>query len=84
MTRTDRLSEELRRRAESLPHQHPLSLADVQRRARGMRRTGYAVTGLAAAAVLAVTVPLGIAADERLDRTATGPVDRPREDRSSV
>lgn len=80
MTDTDRLTEELRRqaqaRARSLTDQHPLSLDDVRGRARGIRRRRYAVTGLAAAAVVAVTVPLGVAVTDRLDRTPThGPAD---------
>ena len=82
MNGIDRLTEELRHQAESLPDQQPLTLADVQGRARGIRRRRYAVTGLAAAAVLAVSVPLGLAAGDRLDRTSEGPVDRPGERRS--
>ena len=84
MTSTERLTEELRRQAQALPDQHPLTLADIQGRARGIRRRRYAASGLAAAAVLAVTVPLGLAAGDRLDRTSPGPVDRPSEGRSVI
>ena len=88
MTSTDRLTEELRRQAEQitrgLPDQHPLTLDDVRGRARGIRRRRYAATGLAAAAVVAVTVPLGVLAGDRLDRTSTDPVDRPGENRTLV
>ena len=88
MTGTERLAEELRRQAQDrtrgLPDHHPLSLQDVQSRARGIRRRRYAASGLAATAVLAVTVPLGLAAGDRFDRTSTGPVDRPGERRSVV
>ena len=84
MNNTERLTEELRRQAQVLPDQHPITLADVQGRARGIRRRRYAASGLAAAAVLAVTVLLGLAAGDRLDRTSTGPVDRPSEGRSVI
>ena len=70
MNSTDRLTEELRRQARGLSDQHPLTLQDVQGRARGLRRRRHAVTGLAAAAVLAVVVPLGLAAGDYLDRSA--------------
>ncbi len=75
MNETDRLAEALRRQAEGVPDQH-LTLGDVQTRARGIRRRRYAATGLAAAAVLAVVVPLGLAAGDRLDRDL-GPVGDP-------
>ena len=53
----------LQRRADGVGWEsgdHPLSLVDVQGRARGIRRRRVAAGGLAAAAVLAVAVPLGL------------------------
>ena len=76
MNSTDRLTEELRRQAQGLTDQHPLTLQDVQGKARSIRRRRHAVTGLAAAAVLAAVVPLGLAADDYLDRSG-GPAGDP-------
>jgi hypothetical protein len=69
MSDHDRLAETLRGRAESLGDQHPLSLDDVRGRATGIRRRRRVVTGLAAAAVLAVAVPAGIAVTDRAAET---------------
>lgn len=55
----------LQHRADGLGDDHPLSLDDVKGRARGIRRRRVAVSGLAAAAVLAIAVPVGL--------DATGP-----------
>jgi len=69
MTDHDRLSDTLRGRADSLGDQHPLSLDDVKGRATGIRRRRRAVTGLAAAAVLAVAVPTGLSVVDRTSGT---------------
>ena len=68
MNTHDELRGALQRRADGVgwdAGDHPLDLADVQGRARGIRRRRVAVSGLAAAAVLAVAVPVGL--------NATGP-----------
>lgn len=55
----------LQRRADGAgwePGDQPLSLSDVQGRARGIRRRRVAVSGLAAAVVLAIAVPVGLSA----------------------
>jgi hypothetical protein len=65
MTDLDPLTEALRRRASDLDHPSPLTLDDVKGRARGIRRRRMAVSGLAAAAVVAVAVPTGIAVSDR-------------------
>ena len=55
------LGRALRERADTMNgDEHPLSLADVKGRARGIRRRRVAVSGLAAAAVIAVAVPAGL------------------------
>ncbi|HET6561519.1 MAG TPA: hypothetical protein VFG72_06565 [Marmoricola sp.] len=77
MTDHDRLTDTLRGRAASLGDQHPLSLDDVKGRATGIRRRRRVVSGLAAAAVLAVAVPAGIAVSDRTASTTrpdSGPV----------
>ena len=63
MTEDRGLTDALHRRADQLGTTHPLSLEDVQGRARGIRRRRTAVSGLAAAAVLAVAVPVGLSLD---------------------
>lgn len=60
MTEDRGLTEALQRRADELGTTHPLSLEDVQGRARGIRRRRTALSGLAAAAVLAVAAPIGL------------------------
>jgi hypothetical protein len=67
MTDHDRLADTLRGHADSLGDQHPLTLDDVKGRATGIRRRRRVVSGLAAAAVLAVAVPAGLSV---VDRTA--------------
>lgn len=77
MTHHDRLADALRGHADTLGDQHPLSLDDVKRRATGIRRRRRAVGGLAAAAVLGVAVPAGLAVSDRAASTTrpdTGPV----------
>lgn len=61
MTDHEPLRDALRHRADQLGDSHPLTLDDVKGRATGIRRRRNAVSGLAAAAVLAVAVPVGIA-----------------------
>ncbi len=68
MSDQDRLGEALRHRADDLTDQHPLTLADVQGRARGIRRRRIAVSGLAAAAVLAIAVPAGLVVGGQVGR----------------
>lgn len=63
MNHEDRIGATLRRHAEDVTHGHPLGLDDVKHRARGLRRRRTAVSGLAAAAVLAVAVPVGLSLD---------------------
>lgn len=77
MTDHDRLADTLRGRAATVGDQHPLTLDDVKGRATGIRRRRRVVTGLAAAAVLAVAVPAGIAVTDRTASTTRpdrGPV----------
>lgn len=77
---TDRLGQALRSRADqvTLGSDHPVSLADVKHKARGIQRRRAAVSGLAAAAVLAVAVPAGIAVNNRVtDNGTTGPAATP-------
>ncbi len=50
----------LQRRADGVGDDHPFTLDDVRGRARGIRRRRVAVGGLAASAVLAIAVPLGL------------------------
>jgi hypothetical protein len=69
MSDHDRLADALRGRADSLGDQQPLTLDDVKGRASGIRRRRRAVAGLAAAAVLAVAVPAGIALTDRSSDT---------------
>ena len=66
MTHQDPLRDALRSRADQLGDASPLSLDDVKGRARGIRRRRAAVTGLAAAAVLSIAVPAGIAVSDRV------------------
>ncbi len=61
MTDHDPLRAALRGKADELGPDHLLTLDDVKGRARGIRRRRVAVSGLAAAAVLAVAVPVGLA-----------------------
>jgi hypothetical protein len=78
MSDHDRLAEGLRRRADQLDDASPLTLDDVRGRARSIRRRRTAVSGLAAAAVLAVAVPIGMAVDDRVtSRPDEGPVAGP-------
>jgi hypothetical protein len=63
----DPIGDALRRKADEVgDHDHPLDLDDVKGRARGIRRRRLAVSGLAAAAVLAVATPFGAALDHRV------------------
>ncbi|QIK65438.1 hypothetical protein G7072_02965 [Nocardioides sp. HDW12B] len=50
----------LQRRADGVGDDHPFTLDDVKGRAHGIRRRRIAVSGLAAAAVLAIAVPVGL------------------------
>ncbi len=50
----------LQRHADGVGDDHPFTLDDVKGRAHGIRRRRIAVSGLAAAAVLAIAVPLGL------------------------
>jgi hypothetical protein len=78
MSSHDPLGEALRDRADRLGDTSPLSLDDVKGRARGIRRRRMAVSGLAAAAVLAVAVPAGIAvSDQATSRPDRGPAASP-------
>lgn len=69
MNEQDRLTETLRQRADRLDAElgtaHPISLDDVRQRAGGIRRRRAALSGLAAAAVLAVAVPVGLSVTDR-------------------
>jgi hypothetical protein len=60
MTEDRGLTEALQRRADQLGTTHPLTFEDVQGKARGIRRRRTALSGLAAAAVLAVAAPIGL------------------------
>lgn len=73
MSNHDPLREALRHRADQLGDSHPLTLDDVKGRARGIRRRRTAVTGLAAAAVLAVAVPVGLAVTDTAGITPDDP-----------
>ncbi len=74
MSNHEPLRDALRSRADQLGDTHPLTLDDVKGRARGIRRRRAAVSGLAAAAVLAVAVPIGIGVT---DSVRTDPDDPP-------
>ncbi len=82
MSSHDDLGRALRDRADSIgAGEHPLSLDDVKGRARGIRRRRIAVTGLAAAAVLAVAVPAGVlVADRATTQPEVPPVTSPSPD----
>jgi hypothetical protein len=70
MSNDDPIRDALRRHADEIgASEHPLGLDDVKGRARGIRRRRIAVSGLAAAAVLAVVVPAGMALDDRVTGT---------------
>lgn len=66
MSDHDPLRDALRGRAENVGDVSPLTLDDVKGRARGIRRRRLAVSALAAAAVVAVAVPAGIAVTDDL------------------
>lgn len=74
MSSNDPLRDALRTRADQLGDTSPLTLDDIKGRARGIRRRRAAVTGLAAAAVVAVAVPMGLAVT---DGVGTDPEDPP-------
>lgn len=74
MSNHDPLRDALRHRAEELGDPHPFTLDDVKGRARGIRRRRAAVTGLAAAAVLAVAVPTGLTVTDRVGSPDRAPV----------
>ena len=86
MSSHDDLGRTLRDRADSIgAGEHPLSLDDVKGRARGIRRRRVAVTGLAAAAVLAVAVPAGVlVADRATTQREVPPVNSPSPDATST
>ncbi len=65
MSDHDPVGQALRDRADRLGDTSPLTLDDVKGKARGIRRRRMAVSGLAAAAVLAVAVPAGVAISDR-------------------
>ena len=73
MSNQEPLRDALRHRADRLGDTSPLTLDDVKGRARGIRRRQAAVTGLAAAAVLAVAVPVGIAVTDRVGTDPDNP-----------
>ena len=84
MSSHDDLGRTLRDRADTVGDVHPLSLDDVKGRARGIRRRRVAVTGLAAAAVLAVAVPTGlVVADRATTQPDVPPVTSPSPDATS-
>jgi hypothetical protein len=56
----ERLTRTLREHASGAPDGSPIGLDDVRRSARGIRRRRRMTTGLVAAAVVAVAVPVGI------------------------
>jgi hypothetical protein len=56
----DRLTRTLRDRATDAPHGAPIGFDDVRSSARRIRRRQRVTTGLAAAAVLAIAVPVGL------------------------
>lgn len=60
MNSNDELRDALRRRADRLGDDQPFTLSDVQGHARHIRRRRLAVSGLAAAAVLAIAAPIGL------------------------
>ena len=85
MSNQEPLRDALRHRAEQLGDTHPLTLDDVKGRARSIRRRRAAVTGVAAAAVLAVAVPMGIAVTDGVGEDpenppVAGPSTTPSED----
>ncbi len=69
----DDLGPALRRQADRLTDSQPLTLDDVKGRAGSIRRRRTAAAGLAAAAVLAVAVPAGLALDDRLGNDDSSP-----------
>lgn len=80
MSNHDELRDALRRTADrgTGGTTHPLGLEDVKGRARGIRRRRAALTGLAAAAVLAIAVPAGIVVtDQGNNGPDTGPAATP-------
>lgn len=87
MSNHDPLRDALRHRADQLGDTSPLTLDDVKGRAKGIRRRRAAVSGLAAAAVVAVAVPVGISVTNEVgapDRPpVAGPSVTPSEDGSS-
>lgn len=72
----DLLSRELHERSQDVGG-HPIDLAHVRTRARGIQRRRRIVTGTVAAAVLAVTVPAGVLAGDNLNRSQNDPVVQP-------
>ena len=85
MSNHEPLRDALRHRADQIGDTSPLTLDDVKGRARGIRRRRAAVTGLAAAAVLAVAVPMGIAVTDGVGEDpenppVAGPSTTPSED----
>lgn len=77
MSNHDPLRDALRDRADQLGDTSPLTLDDVKGRARGIRRRRAAVSGLAAAAVVAVAVPVGISVTDRVGNPDRPPVAGP-------
>ena len=73
MSNQEPLRDALRHRAEQLGDTHPLNLDDIKGRARGIRRRRAAVSGLAATAVLAVAVPMGIAVTDGIGTDPENP-----------
>lgn len=70
------LTRELRERAHDIGG-HPIALDAVKRSARRVQWHRRLVTGVAAAVVLTVAVPAGLAVSHTVDGTAPGPVKQP-------
>lgn len=68
----DQVHDALHRRVDPL-QRAPFTVTDVRRRARGIQRRRAAAAGVAVAAVLAVTVPFGLAATGPAQRTDVPP-----------
>ena len=72
----DLLTRELRERSQEVGG-HPIGLDAVKARAGGIRRRRSIVSGVVAAAVLAVAVPAGISVTHTLNQPQFGPAQQP-------
>lgn len=68
----DMLARELRDRAERMTG-HPLDLDSVKGRARGIQRRRRVTTGLVAAVVLGIAVPVGLGVADNMQSTSPAP-----------